>query len=432
MSVAFQAKAALLQPNPFADRPQVSFEPVQVYVFETRTGRVISTVPFQGNPRWNNGVNVSPVWSIDVKLRGKADDGGLAPLDLEGITNPWRYSWAIAQGAKVWEAGPCIGESHGGDSATTITGGGLWKLLTDKRLLINPARANVRDVTSTDADLNFGPSGWVPVSGGPVLAGNRDLSLHTIAKRIVQIIATSAPGGELPIAYPDDIAGDAQREYPGYDMASPGSRLTQLTQVENGPEVQFLPEFVDPITRQSIRWRMVIGNPHIGNLEWSHAFDQGKALVQVSNYDTDGGQVSTRDWELGNGMNRDLITGYANAALNPADPGAILLESSGRDHTSATERATLDSWAANTVATSGVPIPSMTVVVRTAGDDGNGNKTRSPHQAEVFCGDNATFELRDDIRHPDGTYYGRIAGRASGSTPDTQVLTIQLLGRDLR
>ena len=425
------AKAALLQPDPFKDRPQATFEPVQVHVFETRTGRVIGSVPFAGNPRWSNGVNVSPVWSVEVKLRGKADDGGLAPLDLEGITDPWRYSWAIAQGAQIWEAGPSIGETHDGGASTMINGGGIWKFLTDKRLLLNPGRADVRTVTGTDADVNFGPDGWVPTSGGPVLAGNRNLSLHTIAKRIVQTICGAA-GGDLPIVFPDDIAGDAQREYPGYDLATPGGRLQQLTQVDGGPEVQFTPEFVDPLTRQAIQWRMRIGNPYLGNLGYPHAWDQGKALISVPSYSTDGGNVSTRDWERGNGMNRDLVTGYADAPLNPSDPGALLIETVGGDHTSATEQPTLDAWATSAVATNGKPIPAMTVQVRTAGDDGSGNKTRSPHQAEVFCGDNGTFELRDDIRHPDGKYYGRIVGRASGSTPESTVLTLQLLGRELR
>lgn len=425
------ARAQLRAPDPFADRPTVSFEPVQVYVFETRTGRVIGTVPFQGNPRWSNGLNVSPTWSVDVRLRGKADDGGLAPLDLEGITDPWRYSWAIAQGAQIWEAGPSIGETHNGGSTTSISGGGIWKFLTDKRLLLNPARAVLSDVSSTDADLNFGPSGWVPVSGGPVLAGNRDLSLHTIAKRIVQV-PLNAVGGNLPIVFPADIAGDAQREYPGYDLASPGSRLQQLTQVENGPEVWFQPEFVDPLTKQAIQWRMRIGNPNLGNLNWPWSWDQGKALVSLDQYSTDGGNVSRRDWERGNGMNRDLITGFADSPLNPSDPGDLLIETVGGDHTSATEQDTLDSWAANAVATNGKPIPAMTVQVRTAGDDGSGFVTRSPHQAGVFLGDNGRFEVKDDIRHPDGTYYGRIIGRAQGDTADMMTLTIQLLGRELR
>ena len=429
---ALAQRNSLMSADPFEDRPAVTFDTTKIYVFETRTGRVLAVVPHVGVPSWSSALNSAGDWKASLWLRDGAESGGLAPDDLEGLSVPWRLSYAVAQGTKIWQAGPLVGEDYQrGQSSTAMAGGGIWKLLADKRTMLNPGRANLADVTSTAADQVYGPTGYTPVIGGTVPAGNRDLSLHTIAKRIVQT-AETAPGGDLPIVFPDDLSGNSIREYPGYDLASPGARLTDLTQVIGGPEIQFAPEFVDPLTLQAIQWRMRIGDTktgtgRLGNLGFPHAWDLGKALLDVD-YGTDGSTMATRDFERGNGMNRDLLTGFADNPLNPLDAGAILLEAVGGAHTSATQQDTLNTWASAAVANGGLPVPRMKADVRTAGDDGTGLVTRSPHQAAVFDGDTGVLNIRGHRRVRDGQYWVRITGRGSGSTADEMTLTLQLLG----
>lgn len=411
--------------------PQVTYEPTEVMAFATRTGRVITSVPFVGVPRWGNGVNQFGTWQATLALRGSAVSAGLTPADLDGLAVPWRVSYAIVSGTKIWEAGPLISEQYQRNaSSTTLTGGGLWKFLTDKRLLVNPGRASLGKVTGTDADTVFGPTGYTPVIGGTVPAGNRDLSLGTIAARIVQGIELAA-GGDLPIVYPADVAGTAIREYPGYDLASPGQRLSDLSAVDQGPEIQFQPEFVDPLTRGFIQWRMRIGTPNLGTLTFPHAWDSGRALVDVD-FGIDGTVMATRDFERGNGMNRDLIVGFADNPIPSGDPEALLIEDVGGAHTSATDVNTLNAWATASVAAGGLPVPGLSAIVRTAGDDGNGNLTRSPHQAGVFAGDTGVLHLRRHPRYQDGDYMVRVIGRGNGDTVQEIALTLQLLGRTLR
>lgn len=431
LTLAARERAGLAG-DPFDNRPQVTFDVTKVYVFETRTGRVISVVPHVGVPRWSTGLNAQGDWSVSLWLRDGAESGGLAPADLEGLSVPWRLSYAVAQGDKIWQAGPLVTEDYQeGQASTSMQGGGLWKLLSDKRLLINPGRASLSDATSTGSDTVFGPAGYTPVIGGTVPAGNQNLSLHTISKRIVQTIE-SAPGGDLPVVYPNDIAGSSIREYPGYDLASPGQRLLDLSQVIGGPETEFAPEFADPLTKQSIQWRMRIGDTEnnggrLGNPSFGMAWDLGKALVDVA-YGTDGSKMATRDFERGNGMNRDLLTGFADSPINTQDAGALLLETSGGLHTSVQIKATLNQWASAAVAGGLQPIPKMVAKVRTAGDDGAGNVTRSPHQSGVFSGDTGVLNLRGHRRLRDGAYFVRVVGRSSGPTADTMYMTCQLLG----
>lgn len=414
-----------------ADRPTVALEPTSVYVFELRTGRVIDKIPYIGAPNWDTALNAPGQWSVNVALRGPAQGAGLDPVTFESLTNPYRFGWAITQGSNIWQAGPVVAEQWNGRESATVTGGGLWKVLNDKRVLVNPGRAIRAVVTGTDADTVFGPSGYVPVIGGTVPAGNQNLSLHTIAKRIVQTV-TAEPGGDYPIVYPPDVAGTSIREYPGYDLASPGQRLADLTQVIDGPELVFKPEFVDVVTKQNIQWRMQIGNPDLGLLTYPWAWDAGRALLAVTQFSTDGSAAVTRAFERGNGMNRDMPVGYADRPVNPLDNADVLLEDVGATHTSATDVNTLNGYAQNSVTYGQALTAQMTIRVRTAGDDGNGFQTRSPHQAEVNLGDNGVLEIRRHRRLPDGAYFVRVIAKSSADSPHTMDLVCQLLSRRLK
>lgn len=411
--------------SPGIDRAKVQFDDIEVFAFETRTGRVAAKVPYVGMPRWLTGLNVSGSWSVSVQLGNDGMDKEL----LSGVADPWRFSWAIVQGQKIWQAGPCVNESYDGGYTTTVNGGGIWKFLTDKRKLINPGRADRGNPATVDADVAFGITGFSEINS-VIPPENQFLSLHTIAKRIVQIMIAGtgwAVGGNLPIVFPDDIAGTSIRTYPGYDLASPGQRLTELTQVIDGPEIEFRPEFVDPLTRQNIQWRMRIGNSRLGNLGFPHAWDYGKSLIDMR-YSNDGSGRCNIDFERGNGMNRDLIVGTyyeAPSALDNADP---LLERSGSEHTDATDAGTLWAWSNATVLASKRPIPELKALVRIPGDDGHGFATRSPNLTSVDVGDNGVFNLVNHPRLADGGYVCRVVGIEPGTQTQTAWLSVQLLG----
>jgi hypothetical protein len=404
------------------DRPTARLDPITIRVFETRTGRVAATMPYVGTPTWERGINTAGSWRVAVPL----DNDEVSLELLNGVTDPWLWSWAVCQGSKIWQAGPLVTESYDGGTTTTFGGGGLLKLFTDKRVLLNPGRAALGVIAGTDADTVFGPAGYTPVIGGTVPAGNQNLSLHTIAKRLIQQ-DISTTGRELPIVFPDDVAGTAQREYPGYDLASLGQRLMELSQVLDGPEFEFAPEFADTTTKQSIRWRLRLGSPYLGDLTFARYWEYRKALVDTR-FDTDGGYRTTRDFERGNGMNRDLVIGFADQPLGSA-PAEMVLEDVGNDHTSASDTDTLNAWAAATVAGGQSAAPTLTHIVRVAGDNGEGFATGSPALGEVDTGDNCIAVYRGHPRLGTASYAGRITDIANGSDETTAVLTCQLLGR---
>jgi hypothetical protein len=287
------------------------------------------------------------------------------------------------------------------DGPPTIDVGcsGIWALFSGKRVIANPAwtGTNIADAT---ADVTL-----------------TDLSLHTIAKRLVQNDLTR--NGNLPIVLPADIAGTSERTYPGYDLAYVGERLAQLTQVIDGPEVEFRPEYTDS-TRTFVQWRMRIGNPRLGNLGLPHAFDYGRALTHVDE-DGDGSQQQFETWVRGNGMERTLLTGH-HADLSLVSSGWPKLENVDGGHTSATEQDTLDGWARADVDTYKRGMTQWAGRVRIDGTDGRGRRTGSPALNIVSAGDSAFFQVRDHRWIPDGVYGQRILSVSSGGDMTTALL----------
>ncbi|MGB3443897.1 MAG: hypothetical protein WBA97_34600 [Actinophytocola sp.] len=374
--------------------------PWRLFAAETVTGRIIEDIPLVGTPQWNYGINQAGALQVTVPI------GAIHKQTLRALLDYWRISWGLSWGSHIFQAGPVVTSRFNdaeGPPTLSVGAAGIWSLFTTKRVLANPAWVGT-NLAAAEADVNL-----------------TSLSLHTIAKRLVQNDMTR--NGSLPIVLPADIAGTAERTYPGYDMAYVGERLAQLTQVIDGPEVEFRPEYTDD-TRTAIRWKMRIGNPRLGNLGLPHAWDYGRGALTHVDEDSDGSQQQFRVWARGNGMERSLLYGYhADTSLVAA--GWPQLDGIDNDHSSATETATLNGWARADVETYRTPVVKLAARIRLDGRDGRGQATGSPAVSEVEVGDNAAFNVRDHRWLPDGEYGQRIIGVSSGGDFQTAQLTLQ-------
>lgn len=374
--------------------------PWRLFVAETTTGRIIEDVPFVGAPDWSYGLNVAGALQATVPI------GAIAKHQLRSLLDYWRLSWGLSRGSHIVQCGPIVTHQYSdaeGPPVLRIGAAGIWALFGTKRLLANPSFSgtNIADAT---ADTN--------------LTG---LSLHTIAKRLVENDLTR--NGTLPIVLPADVAGVAEREYPGYDLAYVGERLTQLTQVIDGPEIEFRPEYTDT-TQTAVQWVMRIGNPRLGNLGLPHSWDYLIGALTNVDEDGDGSQQQFRAWVRGNGMERGLLVGhYEDTEL--VDAGWPMLESVDGDHSSATDVATLNGWAQADVETYRSAILKLSARIRLDGSDGRGRKTGSPTIGELAVGDNGTFNIRNHRSLDDGDYGERIIAISSGSDLTTALLTLQ-------
>ena len=401
-------------------------DPIEVCVYETRTGTVRRWLPLADWPDWERGINGEGTWSCQVPL----DDRYLSKSQITAYTTPWHFSWAIVQGTHIWQAGPVLGEDYvDGATSTQVSGVGMLGFLARKRVLLNPARATRRGAAAIDADIAFGPDDKSPVLS-PIPPENKNLALASIAARLVQL-ALSEPGGDLPIDVASTtIPGTAERTYPGYDLGYVGQRLIELSQVDGGPELDFRPYFVTPDRRQ-VRHQMLVGNPRLGVINPSVApvWDSGRALVTLG-VRRDGADQIHRQYQRGSGMDRNTLIGFAeNMGGVTSGPSQLmpLLEGVESAHSQVELQATLDSYAAADVATNATPDLTLTPTVRIAGDDGRGRGTRSPHLTQVAPGSVGVLEVRGHPRLDDGSYRVRVLRFRSARSATDASMEVQLL-----
>lgn len=99
-------------------------------------------------------------------------------------------------------------------------------------------------------------------TGGTTISSLRwtNLSYRAIACRIVQAATSAKPGGALPLYLPyTNESGSRTREYYGYNVQNNDAAklLKELTNVNNGPDIQFRPEFTSD---QYMRWTLYAGS----------------------------------------------------------------------------------------------------------------------------------------------------------------------------
>lgn len=369
----------------------------KVYIANTVTGQIVMDAPFVGVPRYETRLNAAGGLTVTVPL---GDSGAMSKRDFDEFSNSWRWSWMYAYGSHIFQGGPAVTDRYTdneGPPTADVGCGGLLHLFT-KRLVVNKDWVEGQNVTSPVADLSY-----------------NNLTLRQIAKNIVEN-DLDRPGHDLPIVFPaDDPASTHQRNYQGYDLASVSERLLQLTQVINGPEIEFRPVFVDPETRLAIQWEMRIGSPRLGMLSGQHQWDYRSALSHID-YDRDGSQQSMAHFQKGSGTERALYTAYQDdkSLSNLEGFPYPELETVGSDTTSVEDGNVLQGRADGYVATNGRAIVAWDATVRIDGTDGQGRETVSPKVDRINLGDMGRFQVHGHRRILDGSYDRRILGLTNG------------------
>jgi hypothetical protein len=333
------------------------------------------------------------------ELAGAGSARAVIPLDtvpreinLRGITAPWRHFLAITRDETVLWAGPIIPRRHPapGDMVE-VTASGIRSVF-DRRVL---ARLGDWDYTDPRADV--------------VLTRR---SLAGITVDLVRI-ALDRPHGDLPIVLPAiDGSGDEQRVYFGHELAMVGQRLTELSDLDTGPDLHFQPRYRP--NRSGIEWVLRIGRPHLAQAGASWHFDHGGNLVDYG-WDEDGSVLASTVLVPGDGIERGRLIGRAeNTALQ--DIGWPALDTVITDHTSEKQpdvlaghaRAYLDAYR------HGITRDTATVHANT-----------TPQLGRYLVGDMCVITPKPDRVTPLGPRHRRITGITyRTSSPDVVELAL--------
>lgn len=264
---------------------------------------------------------------------------------------------------------------------------GLWSLFDHRKAVAALAYAQA---PAAAADLSF-----------------TGLSLGTQAKRLVQT-AVSHVGGDIPLILPDDVLGDSVRNYPAYNLSWIGDLLSNLTSVEDGPDIEFTIER-NPTRQSYVQWRMRIGTPLLEQSGDYWRFDDTVPLSPITDLSVriDGTKMGTRAWIPGEGQERDMLLGLQE------DPelvtaGYPLLEVEDTTHKSTSDPSTLDAHAWDLIARRSRPTEQWDLAVLADAPDAA--------LGQYAPGDAALITVEGDGYIPDGEHPVRIIGMSGSSS----------------
>lgn len=311
------------------------------FVCDLRTGRIVDDLdPISGS--WSQALNQADTLSAVLNM----NDPATASQEIWNITAPTRMCLCVAEGDTILAGGPIWVRRRGG-GRVTINAKGMWSYF-DHRFILPVLAATTR----VDQFVIQDPADVSKTMANPALATRLSgMSLGTVAKRLVQQ-ARAWTGGNVPVVFQADESeenADNERNWVATDFKSVGSALSDLTGVENGPEIIFQPRFT--ADRLSVEWVLMTGTkaqPQITS-ETVHQWDYGTegALIQDVEIVEDGSKIAALGWATATPEGGVLVS----RSYNPTSIGfgSALFELVDSSHSTVSRQVTLDGYSAAAV-----------------------------------------------------------------------------------
>lgn len=310
---------------------------------QVRVFRAVDGAPIEGS-------NIVPYSTCTYKL-GRSEPGEMTlslprskPFAAWGARRkmrPWFAIAALIDGNEVLHAGPVLRRKWTPRSGLSVTVGGGWDLFA-KRLVLNHAleAAWIDGEVLLDED-NPSPE-WVLQFAG--------LSLGGIGAGLVR---EALKWGPLCIDEPDLEPGTAVRTYNGWDFARVSDRLSELTEVINGPQIDFRPYLrSDGYLRFEYQALAAGGRHH----RLSSAME-GHGII-YEDVDEDGASLASEVFALG-GRSEDIVLAARHRSSTLTNQGYPVMQEALKSHSSVSRLDTLQGHVQQRVA-DGSTVPEST------------------------------------------------------------------------
>lgn len=390
--------------------------PYHLYLADTITGQVVAELPPGPQvAQWQRQLNGVGSLSAQIALSPRLDSDTLTMLN-----EPWKWTVIYSYGNLICQAGllqtVTVDDTQQPPTAT-LTCMPLWDFLSKKRLVMYPGQ----QITSSAADIVFGPS-------SPD-AANQNISWGSVAERLVSIAINYAGGPyNLPVVLFGASPGSATITYTASDLAYVGQRITEITQQDGGPEIEFSPEW-DDSNHAYLQWWLRIGNPRLGNLGYPHAWDYQQACETLQVV-IDGTAMANDAIAKGadNRTTGGTLTWAESTNTTYTDNGWPWLQTGDANHVSETSQSVVQSYADGDVNSNLQPHYTGTMTVRVDGRNAAGQPTGSPSIESVRPGDTCLVQVTNHPFLSDGQYAGRVMTMGAGSDLWSAQLDVQVVG----
>lgn len=250
--------------------------------------------------------------------------------------------------------------------AVTLDCGDGWTIW-DKRLVINHNLDSGWQDRTVLIDEENPPANWVLTLKGTY----RDIARG--------LLAESLKFGALPYSLPPAQGGSAhERTYQSWDLSTVADRLSDLTDLEDGPELRFDPTIdADGV----LTFALNVGAREIIDHTWRWNPSAPGQRVTIDGIDVDGSTICTQSYGTG-GKNDDnlMVARHVGGVLT--GEGWPVLQTANTEHTTLSVLATLQSYVRADVESG--DMPQLTVALKVG------------REYDVHVGDRVTLTLPDD------------------------------------
>ncbi|WP_295012002.1 hypothetical protein [uncultured Microbacterium sp.] len=307
------------------------------FIADLLTGRDIADIQVMASSTWARSINRAEKLTADLDMR----DPATIALRPRQTMAPGRSVLACASDDVILGAGPIWSHTYDRDQKIlTLDALGMWSYF-DHRFVLPLAAATLDTTQFILPDASAAGKTKPNPAVGTYLTG---LEYGTIAKRWVQQ-SQAWTGGNVPILFEADRAGTRERNFEGSEFKSLGTVLTQLSQVEGGPDIRFAPQFTPD--RLGIQWVLQTGtdaSPLLASstvFEW--AIDVPQSPVSGVKVESDATRLASIGWATaGRSADSVLVSRSTDPALT--DLGYATFETLDTTHSSVNQQSTLDGY----------------------------------------------------------------------------------------
>lgn len=364
---------------------------MRFFVGEQTTGKNIIPIPASDGDyeiRRNREGSIR----CDITLSSKAH----RKLDLAQNAAEGRTYLALREGSHIFAGGPIWDHDYDDDTRRlSITAEGIWSLIN--RRFIAPAAVETLSLLLTSGDDEGKPN--------PAVATVFTAETWPVIVRGILEQGLARAGGELPIVFGPDGVGAHDKSYDAASFKPQGEALTDLTELVNGPEIEFRPQFNSD--GDGVEWLTMTGDDaqlEIAQVGLPHRFDFSvpKRTVRGLKVKSSARDMASEAWATGGRQSAiALISRAASTVL--ADAGYPRMEALTAAHSTVTTQATLDAYAADSLQLGSMPRKWWSFET---------HMDSVPKLGSFFLGDYCDVVLRDNAYLPNGTHRRRIAAMA--------------------
>lgn len=356
----------------------------RVAVAETLTGNIVADVTPSSFPTFERKISDKGSLSVPVFVDNKQNKA----TDLHAYTEAGRYSWLLAYGSTIVQAGPVASYTY-----------------TDSTGVLSVSCSNLFSLFSRRVTRNAG-------GHTAIVDPSNDLTYANMTLRgiLAQLVSDNMAQQyfALPVVLADvGEPGSVSTTYFGYDLKWISDNITDLTTQTGGPEFDFAPEYVPGQNR--IQWRLNVGAPLLGDQASTETWFYGGAVYAIDDDNNGSASPCTRAWTKGAGSQRALLTGFYedNTAATQGYPPGDYVDTT---HTSETVQTALDGYAQAAQQAYVQPFDTWTPYVRVDGRSPRTGVPTAPALGQWALGDEPLFTISGHRWITDGSYQRRIIG----------------------